>query len=154
MDLMGRAVVLAFRLSSVATTFPGITTHRDVIEAVGNGSTFAFRKWKPTREERLKFFKDEKWGTNALFVSGARKPRIQSKATALKLAKSAIEKAESKLPADDPSFMFANSLLQGMANGPEWSRAVVVEYSRFVREELLASLKAITSVMEQGLAPS
>jgi class 3 adenylate cyclase len=149
LDLMGRAVVLAFRLSSIATDFPEITTHRDIVEAVGNDSAFAFRKWKPNSEERLKFFKDERWGTNALYVSGARKPRRRSKAAVLKLAKSAIEKAESNLPTVDPSVAFSNSLLEGMANGPEWSRAVVLEYIRFLREELLASLKTITDLVEK-----
>jgi len=30
-----------------------------------------------------------------------------------------------------------------MASGPEWSQAVIAEYTRFLREELLGSLKAL-----------
>jgi hypothetical protein len=75
LDLMGRAVTLAFRLSGVGADFPGIAAQRDIVEAVGNLHDFGFRKWKPTAGERLRFFNHEHWGTKSLFVSGAKKPR-------------------------------------------------------------------------------
>ena len=143
LDLIGRAVTLAFRLSGITADFPGIAAQRDIIEAAGNVPYFGFRNWNPTAEERLEFFKDEGWGTNSLYVSGAKKPRRRSKAAVLKVANAAIEGAESKGPTDDPSVLFSNSFLSGMASGPEWSRGVVAEYTRFVREELLQSLKAL-----------
>jgi class 3 adenylate cyclase len=150
LDLMGRAVVLAFRLSGFAADFPCITTQRDIVEAAGNNPSFGFRKWKPTVEERLKFFKGEQWGTNTLYVSGAKTPRRRGKAAALRLAKAAIAEAESEEPTGDPSLLFADSFLRGMASGPEWSREAVAEYTRFVREDLLGSLKSISRILAES----
>jgi class 3 adenylate cyclase len=149
LDLMGRAVVLAFRLSGIAADFPGITAQRDIIEAVDNVRAYEFRKWKPTAEERLKFFKDERWGTNALYVSGAKKPRRRSKTAVLKVAKAAIEAAETGGPTDDPGFMFCKSFLDGMASGPEWSRKAVAEYGQFTEESLLGNLKTLYRLMDE-----
>jgi hypothetical protein len=149
LDLIGRAVVLAFRLSGVAAEFPGITTQRDIVEASGVVPAFDFRKWKPSADEYLKCFKDERWGTHALYVSGAKNPRPRSKAANLRLAKSAIEKAEGKKTPDDAELGFAHGFLAGMTSGPEWSQKVVADYTRFVREELLGSVKAMLRAVEE-----
>jgi class 3 adenylate cyclase len=149
LDLIGRAVVLAFRLSGMAADFPGITAQRDIVEAAGDSPVLSFRRWKPTADESLKFFKGETWGTNGLYVSGAQKPRPRSKEVTVKRAKLAIKKAEGERPADDARFTFSKSLLDGMTTGPEWSRKVAGEYVRFIREDLLGSLKAVLRAMER-----
>ncbi len=119
-DLLGRAVVLAFRLSGMAADFPGITAHRDIVEVAGDSPPLQFRRWIPSAEERLKVFKGEKWGTNALYVSGAKKPRSRSKRATVKLAKLAIEKAGGRMSIDDDQLAFSKSLHDGMMAGPEW----------------------------------
>jgi class 3 adenylate cyclase len=153
LDLIGRAVVLAFRLSGMKAAFPSIVAHRDIVEATDVeaevGFSLPFRKWTPTSEERLKFFKGEKWGTNALYSSVAEKPRPCSKKTMLNQVKSAIQKVE-KPPTDDARHAFSKSLFEGMSAGPEWSQKVAADYTRFVREELLGSLKKAVDLIERN----
>jgi class 3 adenylate cyclase len=150
LDLIGRAVVLAFRLSGMTAAFPGITVHRDIVEVASVGSPLHFRRWIPTSEERLKFFKEEKWGTNALYVSGAKRPRIRSKGAVAKQARLAIQKGEGQGPIDDTRLAFSRSLYDGLAAGPEWSRKVASDYTQFIREELLGSLNAALRSLERS----
>ena len=65
LDIIGRAVVLAFRLSGIQAEFPCIAT---VKELVGS-SKQKFIKWNPTSEEKLKYFKGEKFGTNNIWIT-------------------------------------------------------------------------------------
>jgi class 3 adenylate cyclase len=48
LDIVGRAVVLAFRLSGVAAAFPGIVTQKDLVDASVDQRTAArdFCKWQ------------------------------------------------------------------------------------------------------------
>ncbi|MBN1461594.1 MAG: hypothetical protein JXA57_18850 [Armatimonadetes bacterium] len=149
LDLTGRAVVLAFRLSGMTAAFPGITAQRDIVEAAGDSLSLQFRRWIPTAEEGLKFFKGERWGTNALYVSAAKKPRIRSKKATVKQARSAIQQAEAQVSVDDARLTFSRALYDGMLAGPEWSRNVATDYSQFIREELLGSLKAVLRAVER-----
>jgi class 3 adenylate cyclase len=149
LDLIGRAVVLAFRLSGVAADFPCITAQREIVEATSGYPSLQFRSWKPNKEERLRFFKEERWGTDSLYKSRARKPRPRTKASTMNLARAAVKKATGESAADDPDLAFARSLLTGMATGPEWSQKVAADYMRFVREELLGNLMAILQIFEE-----
>ena len=149
LDLIGRAVVLAFRLSSVAADFPCITVHREIVEAASGHPFLQFRRWKPNKDERLRFFKNERWGTDSLYKSGAKKPRPRTKSSTMNLARAAVEKATGKSVADDTALASARSLLVGMASGPEWCQRVAADYTRFVREELLGSLIAILEILEE-----
>ena len=149
LDLIGRAVVLAFRLSGMTAAFPGITAQREIVEVVGGGPPLQFRRWIPTAEEGLKFFKGEKWGTNALYVSGAKKPRTRSKIALVKQATLVIQKAEAQGSIDDTRLVFSRSLYDGMMAGPEWSRKVAADYTQFIREELLGSLKVVLRAVDE-----
>ena len=151
LDLIGRAVVLAFRISGMTANFPGIVAHRDIVEATAHatdGFSLPFRKWTPTSEEKLKFFKGEKWGTNALYSSVAKKPRPCSKNTVLKHAKLAIQKVE-KQPDGDARYAFSKSLAEGMLAGPKWCQKVAADYARYIVEDLLGSVKKAVDVLEQ-----
>ncbi len=68
-DVLGRAVVLAFRLSSIKSGFPSIVTQGELIKVTEDTSTVKFRKLRFSKEEKLKYFKDEPWGTSDVFAS-------------------------------------------------------------------------------------
>ena len=63
-DLIGRAVVLAFRLSGIKAAFPGIVTQREIVEAIERENTpkVKFRKMNLRAEEKAKYFKGDRWG--------------------------------------------------------------------------------------------
>jgi class 3 adenylate cyclase len=149
LDLIGRAVVLAFRLSGVNADFPGVSAQREIVEAARGYPSLHFRSWKPSKEECLRYFKGERWSTDVLYRSGARKPRPRTKTSTMKLATAAVEKATGLSAVDDSAFAFTRSLLTGMANGPEWTQRVAADYTRFVREELLGSLVAVLQILEE-----
>jgi class 3 adenylate cyclase len=101
LDLTGRAVVLAFRLSGVMADFPCIATQREPIDSSGKFvSGLEFGRWQLRAEDRLRFFKGERWGTSALYRSTKRRPRERSLKAVVKLAKRAIKRADGEVPVD------------------------------------------------------
>lgn len=141
-------MVLAFRLSGVASDFPNIAAQREVVEtSVPVG--YDFRRWNPTPEERLKYFKGEAWGTRGLYISGDKKQRQRSKRAILSTAKSAIASAERPCDPSDPTLEFSHRLVSTMMAGPEWSRRVMTDYMKFLRFEMLEPLKSITRILEE-----
>jgi len=71
LDIIGRAVVLACRLTSVPSELPFIVTQRDIVEVVSQKGQFStrFTAWKPTAEDLLRYFKNERLGTSTLYAS-------------------------------------------------------------------------------------
>jgi len=79
LDLLGRSVVLAFRMSAVSCPFPGIVTQSKLVKAYSRaGGRTSFRKRNITPEERLKFFKGERFSTDAIYVTADRISRPKS----------------------------------------------------------------------------
>lgn len=148
LDLIGRAVVLAFRLSGLKAEFPGIAADKEIAGASRGSAVGQFRRRVLTGEEKLKFFKGEKWGTDALYLSGASKPRALSRNAVLKAAQLAIRDTEGAIPDDDARLAFSKSLLNGMLAGPKWSQNVAADYTRYLNEGLLRNLKALSSLLE------
>ncbi len=69
-DIIGRGVVLTFRLAGIKAPFPGIVTQKNLVEAAAAcGCEYAFHKSEFTHEDLLKYFKGEKWATNKVWVS-------------------------------------------------------------------------------------
>lgn len=150
LDVMGRAVVLAFRLSGVPAT-PGIAVHGDVVKGYrdhGRGRIY-FKKWTPTAEDHLKFFKGERWGTGSLYVSTEAPRRRRSLRFAVRKAKRALASAEGKTDVNPEEVAFIQRFLERFANGPRWCKSVLDEYTRFVREELLGSVLRFVELAER-----
>ncbi|MFC5527453.1 hypothetical protein ACFPPA_17050 [Rhodanobacter ginsengisoli] len=151
-DLIGRDVVLAFRLSGIQCDFPCIVTQGDLAEAHKSyrPSHIKFSRWKPSPEDRLKFFKGESRGTSSIFVSGGRKKRNISAGTALKEARQAIAAAEGKR---EPKYSFEDVWERFdpvFLSGPPWCSEVMAEFLRFTMEDLLLPLKQIVARIEQS----
>ncbi len=149
LDLIGRAVVLAFRISGIKASFPDIVTHRELVEAsdpyrkIGT----SFQRKKITKEERLKYFKGHDWKINQIFISVNRKIISKSIKTTINTAKKAIAKAEKpSTPSDENSFSM--QFLKNMMSGPKWCRDVVSEELQFLRDGFLGPLKTLVPIME------
>ena len=153
LDLAGRAVVLAFRLSGVAAEFPGISTQKELVDASRGYSDAAdqFRKWKPSSDEKLKHFKGERWGTTSIYVSARVATRRPGSPTSLvRQAKAAIKAVEGEKVHSEASFEFAKRFLASMQAGPEWCAEVVNQYLTFVREQMFEPLKQIVPILERS----
>lgn len=147
-DVLGRAVVLAFRLSSIRAEFPSIITNGELLKLVKNTSTIHFAKLKLSREDRLKYFKDESWGTSSIFASGAKsRGRRPSLRTLIKRTKKVIDAVESG-NANEKSRRFSVQVATEMMGGPQWCRDVQKVMADYSRDDLLGSLKAIVPLLE------
>lgn len=151
-DLIGRDVVLAFRLSGIEAKFPSIVTQKELATAHKEHapSHISFSAWRPSKEDRLKFFKGEARGLSSICVTGTRKHRSVSKQTVLKRSKSAIAAAEGRKQTKYPFYEVWDRFDSVFLSGPPWCRDVMAEYLRFIKEDLLESLKGAVSVIEEG----
>jgi class 3 adenylate cyclase len=150
-DLLGRAVVLAFRLSSIKGEFPGIVTHKDLVDAARGAGTVRFKRVAFSKEERLKYFKGERWGVRDIYVSSERHPRKAGIRSAIRKAKSATAYAEGTKSSDgDYRRSFAEKLVAEMSSGPEWCKSVVQTMVAFSRDDLLGTLKQIVPFLEKA----
>lgn len=80
---------------------------------------------------------------------GGRKPRAISKQAVIKRSKSAIAAAEGRQPAKYPFHEVWDRFDSVFLSGPPWCREVMAEYLRFIKDELLGSLKGVVAVMEE-----
>jgi len=149
-DLIGRAVVLAFRLTGIRSQFPGIVAQKEVIDVLDLARVpkMGFKKLRVNAEDRLRYFKGERWGTGNLVASVDRQSRVKSKASAVRKAKRAISQAEGIAPINDGRYEFLLSLFQRIEEGPEWAKATKLEFSRYIRDDLLGSLKKVVQMLE------
>jgi class 3 adenylate cyclase len=70
-DLVGRAVVRAFRMSGIGSGFPGVVTEGTLVKSYEKTEErpITFEKRNISQEERLKYFKGERLGTTAVFFT-------------------------------------------------------------------------------------
>lgn len=149
-DLIGRSVVLAFRLAGMNADFPNIVTQREIIEAT-SGEDIAhmnFRKLRLSSNDRLRYFKGQKFGTDSLYASKERKPRKMSKDALLRRIKTTITNAEDS----DSDSVSADSIVQSLVfhlqSGPEWTRDVLASYTKYLRDDVLSLLEETKSLLE------
>jgi len=152
LDIIGRAVVLAFRLSGVLAAFPHVVTQEEVVSAykAHGRTTIGFRRWRPTKDDRLRHFKAEKWGTRFLMMSHDRRPSIRTMNTAdtVRAGKRAIAYAQVESRGDESKVEFALKFMEKFGSGPEWCRETLKSYLEFVRNDLLGTLKKAVRMLE------
>jgi len=138
-DVLGRAVVLAFRLSSIGGRFPSVVTHRELLKLCSDTSYISFKKLKLSRDEKLKYFKDEAWGTSDIFVSGDKPRKTWSTKTLISRTRKFIKQYHSR-PDDRNDRMealrvdFATKFVTEMASGPRWCQDVLIRMEKFQKE--------------------
>ena len=153
LDLIGRSVVLAFRLASIKTDFPNIVTQSEIVEAASGEeiSTIHFKKLRLSSEDRLRYFKGEQFGTGNLYASTERKYRKRSKNAVLRMVSTTIADVENPQSDSAPVDSTVQSLVDHLQSGPEWTREVLKNYLSFVRDDLLGSLKKVKGLLESSV---
>lgn len=150
LDLMGRAVVLAFRLAGMKVNFPGIVTQRELIEAVAgkNLSRIKFKKINLSSSEREKYFKGDKWGTTSLYASAERKPRPRSMDSLLRQVQKTIAESEKPQTIQDETNPTIKRFMEDLLSGPAWTQEVFKNYIRFLQEDMLGTLKMVAHELD------
>lgn len=149
LDLIGRAVVLAFRMTGIAKNFPRIATHREVYEALDSSQTvgYKFSRLKQNSDLIAKRFKGERWGTNGVYVSVSKTNRATSVHTTYRHVKRVVTSVESQTARAES---FSDVFFALMESGPDWCIQAAEDYGKFVRDELLGSLKNLLPVLEKA----
>lgn len=147
-DVIGRGVVLAFRLSGLKADFPSIVTQRRVVCAARDAGFHPhFRKLRLGSEDLLKHFKGQSWGTTEIYASTDERPRRGYK-SAIRNARRAVNAALD--PASkvfkDPEWLL--QFLRALQSGPPWAQDVYLRFQTWVRDELLASLIKVLQHVE------
>ena len=151
LDITGRSVVLAFRLSGIRAEFPNLVSDATIARAAKDGGYghIHFKSWSPGSDELLRYFKGEKWGTRGLVISTKRPERKKGIQSAVKKAKKVISSLEPEnlrsLPDEDFVVQFSKAMMQG----PQWARDVQSEESRFLKDDMLGTLKKLTTLASE-----
>jgi hypothetical protein len=151
LDIIGRSVVLAFRLAGVNAAFPSVVTQREIAMAHRDKGrdSITFSSWRPTSGERLRYFKGERWGTTTLYRSVERKPPKASTRALLRKAKTIVNELDGSLPATDaPHLGFSRELVQQMNAGPGWAKEVLAAYGGYIEHDLLGTVKKVVQFLE------
>jgi hypothetical protein len=156
-DIIGRNVVLAFRLAGVdGLSFPGIVTQKQIARAtsVKKENHITFAHWRPTKVELLIYFKGQKFGTDSLYKSVERKLPRSSQRNLIKKAKTLVQHVEDDTEGSGTHFELVRAVIQKMQDGPEWARSVLDRYLSFVTSDILGNLKKALAFFEDENRPA
>lgn len=146
LDIIGRSVVLAFRLSGIKTEFPCIAAEKEIANSISN--IVNFKKWNPTEEDKLKYFKGENFGTKSIFVSTSKKYGKPIKLSTLKKKADKVIEEAVGTQKESATLNHINKFIELMESGPAWCKKVIEIESKFIKEELLESLKSLSKLIE------
>lgn len=152
-DLIGRAVVLAFRLSSVRVHFPFVITQKEIVTAYRKEDfpLISFKKWNPTRDDSLRYFKNERWGINTLFSPcDHMNKKAKSLPSLIKQSKRVIAEAEGVKKPRRPDSAFIKLFFERLIAGPEWCQGIEANLIDFLRNDFLETLKISVDFLEQN----
>lgn len=135
-DIIGRNVVLAFRLSSFEHFFPNITIHGDL---VFEDSKFkdAFKKMEINEEILFKVFKGQKYQIDNLYELDITNSLKRNKNKPLKkILKDTIDNNDNiESPLDKRSInLFHNKFDEALRTGPDWANNIYRDNTNHIKE--------------------
>ncbi|NGP87564.1 adenylate/guanylate cyclase domain-containing protein [Fodinibius halophilus] len=148
LDLTGRAVILAFRLSGVDSKFPNVITERELVEAYHqtNRQIINFKKLEVSEDKKSKYFKNEEFGLDKLYTSTRKADNVETIENVVNKGKKALNQAE------NPSHSkFYNQFVENLSAGPSWCTSVLDEYTRFVEQDLKGTLEEVVEMLEKKI---
>jgi hypothetical protein len=136
LDVLGRNVVLAFRLSSITADFPGIVTQRELLDRCVRHlpASLNFTQLRLNKNNILKYFKGEHYGVTALYAST--KPKNVKRV-------SEIASGQRDPAMWNEELSITSKVLCAMYEGTEWLRTVAQEYSREISEEFIEGAREV-----------
>lgn len=148
LDLIGRAVVLAFRLSGIQSKFPSIVTEKEIVSE--NSSYCKFDNWNPNENDILKFFKGETLGIKEIMISSekATENYIENKENLKEKLDKLIDEVDNNISTDKEIEESIFKFLELMKNGPDWCNDVVNLELEFIRK-MLEALKETKTFLKK-----
>lgn len=142
-DLLGRAVVFAFRLSGISVDFPKIVTERRLASesAKVNPIEHNFEQLRLTEEDILKHFKGEKRGISKIVASSQIKRRSSSSSKFASQIRQTMSKETGHAELKAEYEHFVSSFVDRCQIGPQWAREMIDLELRFLKDDMLAPLK-------------
>jgi hypothetical protein len=139
LDLIGRAVVLAFKLSVIQSKFPSIVTEKEIVSEISSYCTFD--NWNPNENDILKFFKGETLGIEEIMISSekATENYIEIKENLKEKLDKLIDEVDNNISTDKEIQESILKFLELMKIGPDWCNDVVnleLEFNRKMLETL------------------
>jgi hypothetical protein len=150
-DITGRAVVLAFRMAGVDSAHPRIVAQKQIVDAVRceGPISIRFRKWRISADDRLRYFKGQKWGTDSIYRSSGPSGREPSIKPLLSRAKRFIRTAEGHPDAEAPATPFAERFLASMLSGPDWAIRSICDFADLIGS-VIDPLKHFVEIAESN----
>jgi class 3 adenylate cyclase len=132
-DLLGRNIVLAFRLSGIEADFPRIVSQWEIVNrcSILVPSVLKFKSLKLRSKEIDKYFKGEKEGTDSICVT-----------TDLEYDQERISQGTTLMFAENEISITADILSQ-MYTKDQWIRDVAVKYSEAIGEAYMTSARVL-----------
>ncbi len=163
-DLLGRGVVLAFRLSGIDAPFPGIVAQGELIEAHQRHGTLQrpFKRLRLSRDDRLRYLKGERWGAESLYVSSDKQPKASSRQGAMRNVQRALDMAAGTCPNPDvpERLEVTRKWVGALSSGPEWCQEALRELGEYIYrlerllKEAVPSLAVLPIANRAGLKKS
>jgi hypothetical protein len=141
-------VVLAFRLSGIAAPFPGIVTHKAIVDALREsemGVNISFAKRTLKQNEILQFLKGERWQSGAIYSSCSHKGAHRSIRTIVKDADKYLGDcvSEGRHPETRADLAASIAFVEYMQEGPDWAKAALDKYTTWVKNDLIGALQSV-----------
>jgi len=149
-DVLGKSVVLAFRISSIKGAFPSIVAQRELVDACKAAAEqfrVPFKILRFSKEDRLRYFKGENWGIKNLCVSTESRQRVGRKVhSVIRQARKALNKYEAAHPSSNS---VPEKIAVDMLKGPPWCHDVVSQVEKYISGQLVPALKGALNAIEQ-----
>lgn len=151
-DIIGRSVVLAFRMTSIDADFPNLVVTKDVLDALINKefSTIEFAKLNLSNQDIDRHFKGEYWNVHNLYHSTDRNKKTRNLISLLQESKEAIKDVESL---EMEQLRSTAIFMDAMLNGPDWARECIEEYSEFT-SGVFGALKGLITALDKEMPNS
>jgi hypothetical protein len=147
MDMLGRDIVLAFRLSGIQVDFPHIVTQSNIAhesESYGRANR-GFERIRLEEDDILRYFKGQRRGTTSLVgSSSARKTPYSKRSLANQIVRGTRFRAGKRTRRYDYEEMLRRYVLN-LSNGNDWTRKIVADELRFIRDEMIEALESATN---------
>lgn len=141
LDIIGRSVVLAFRLSGINSEFPSIAT----VNELAQYDKTKFIPWKINLKDKLKYLKGEKFNLSQIRISGKNVKEIPNWDLEWKRFVKEIQKRAKEIA----KYNNINLVFEKMDNGPEWCKEVSKIEKELLETHIVKPLNKLRDIMRK-----